>query len=123
MAFKSIIGATCVCLTVVSFSSNAALIGRLAATEGGTDYQAYYDTEADLTWLADANVNGAMNWADANAWTAGLDVDGVTGWRLPDTLQPDASCGTHHHIGDDYCTTEFGQKCSFPDFSCTSALP
>jgi hypothetical protein len=27
---------------------------RLPATPGSTDYQAYYDTEADLTWLADA---------------------------------------------------------------------
>ena len=29
---------------VISTSTNAALVGRLAATEGGTDYQAYYDT-------------------------------------------------------------------------------
>ena len=68
--------------------SNAALVSRL----GGL---AYYDTEADLTWLADANAAGTtMNWADANAWAAGLDVAGVTGWRLADTLQPDASCGS-----------------------------
>jgi len=63
--------------------ANSALIGRLAATEGGTDYQAYYDTEADLTWLADANAAGTtMNWADANNWAASLTVDGVDGWRL-----------------------------------------
>ena len=73
-------------------SADAALVGRLAATPGGTDYQAYYDTEADLTWLADANANGFMTWADANAWAAGLTIGGVGGWRLPDTLQPDASC-------------------------------
>jgi len=66
--------------------THAALVGRLALTEGGTDYQAYYDTEADLTWLADANAAGiTMNWADANAWVTGLSIDGVTGWRLPDT--------------------------------------
>jgi len=75
--------------------TQAALVGRLAATEGGTDYQAYYDTEADLTWLADANAAGvAMNWADANGWAAALTVDGVDGWRLADTLQPDASCNS-----------------------------
>ena len=28
--------------------THTALIGRLAAIESGTDYQAYYDTEADL---------------------------------------------------------------------------
>ena len=30
---------------------NAALLGRLPATPGGTDYQVYYDDAADLTWL------------------------------------------------------------------------
>lgn len=59
--------------------ANAALISRL----GGL---AYYDDVNNLTWLADANANGAMTWADANAWAAGLNVAGVTGWRLPDTI-------------------------------------
>ena len=97
MVFKSIIGTTCACLAVVSFSADAALVSRL----GGL---AYYDDVADLTWLADANAavgsaydtynpgSGLMNWSDANAWAASLVVDSVGGWRLPDTLQPDASC-------------------------------
>ena len=73
-------------LIIFGFSTvaNAALVERL----GGL---AYYDDEADLTWLADANANGLMNWADANNWAASLDVAGVTGWRLAD--QPDANCG------------------------------
>lgn len=78
-------------------SADAALVSRLNG-------QAYYDTTTNLTWLADANAavgssydtyspgSGLMNWADANAWAANLNVDGVTGWRLPTTLQPDASC-------------------------------
>jgi len=77
--------------------THAALVGRLAATEGGTDYQAYYDTEADLTWLADANAAagyngnsyGFMNWSDANSWAANLSINGVTNWRLPEA---DISC-------------------------------
>ena len=78
--WKLILAAT---ILVLSTGANAALVGRLAATEGGTDYQAYYDTEADLTWLADANAAGnAMNWDDAMGWVASLNVDGVTGWRL-----------------------------------------
>lgn len=85
MVIKSIIGVTCTCLAIVSFTSNAALVSRL----GGL---AYYDDVADLTWLADANAGGSMNWSDANNWAAGLDVAGVTGWRLPDTMQPDTSC-------------------------------
>ena len=80
MTFKSLIAATCTCLTMVSFNTNAALIERL----GG---QAYYDDVADLTWLADANAAGiTMTWDTANAWAAGLDVAGVTGWRLPDVI-------------------------------------
>lgn len=80
--------------------ADAALIGRLAATAGGMDYQAYYDDVADLTWLADANyaqtsgvdADGRMGWTSAKNWAAGLNIGGVTGWRLPDSLQPDANC-------------------------------
>lgn len=71
---------------VLSTSTNAALVERL----GGL---AYYDTEADLTWLADANSAGGMlSLAAANTWAENLIVDGVGGWRLPETLQPDPSC-------------------------------
>ena len=66
MVFKSIIGATCTCLTVVSLNTNAALVSRL----GG---QAVYDTELNVTLIADANLaesntfgitaNGAMSWS------------------------------------------------------------
>ena len=113
MVFKSIIGATCACLAVVSFSADAALVGRLAATPGGTDYQAYYDDVADLTWLADANyamtsgydADGFLNWADANAWAAGLNVGGVDGWRLPSSLNAD---GTGPCSGSNCTDSEMG---------------
>ena len=58
---------------------NAALVERL----GGL---AYYDTEANLTWLTDANAAGiTMSWTDANNWAAGLTVSGVSNWRLPES--------------------------------------
>lgn len=50
-------------------------------TDGTVD--AYYDTALNITWLADANL-GWLAWNDAQAAVAGLDVHGVTGWRLPD---------------------------------------
>jgi len=53
---------------------------------------AYYDSDLDITWAANANINGRMNWNDANTWVAGLTIDSVGGWRLPTTMQPDASC-------------------------------
>jgi len=98
MNFKNILGTSCACLAVVSFNASAALLGRLPATPGGKDYQAYYDDVADLTWLTDANKNGAMAWVTAYKWAATLTVGGVSGWRLPDTLQPDASCAGQNLI-------------------------
>jgi hypothetical protein len=64
-------------------AANAALIGRLPATPGGSDWQAYYDDQLDITWAANANINGALNWSNQVAWAAGLNLGGVTGWRLP----------------------------------------
>jgi len=103
------------CLAVSSFTtvpSYAALIGVLPATPGGMDWQAYHDDVADLTWLANANAGagssyddggpalpGEMTWAHANAWAASLDINGVTGWRLPTTLQPDSSCSNSSPYG------------------------
>lgn len=84
----------------ISMPSHAALISVL----GG---QAYYDDVADLTWLANANAAGtAMTWETADIWAAGLDIDGVTGWRLPDTLQSGSSCGRQSGgVSDGYnCT-------------------
>jgi hypothetical protein len=68
--------------------ADASLIGRL---DTGSGYQAYYDTEADITWLQDANyadttnfaINGYMSWSEANAWAAGLNIGGIMDWRLP----------------------------------------
>ena len=89
-------------------TANAALVSRL----GG---QAVYDTDRDITWLADANlaasntfgvagigglgfIDGAMNWDTANSWITAMNADGGEGylgfndWRLPTTLVPDTGC-------------------------------
>ena len=112
MCIKSIIGAACTCLAVVSFNANATLISRL----GGL---AYYDDEADLTWLADANAgagsiyddigynndtttDGLMTWQSAMDWATNLEVAGATDWRLPDTLLPDAGCDVTPSDGSGY---------------------
>jgi len=57
---------------------------------GNGKVDAYYDTELDITWLRDANANGVMNWNSANEWATGLNVHGVTGWRLPTMIDDDA---------------------------------
>ena len=53
-----------------------------------------YDTDLNITWLANANANGAMNWTAANTWAAGLTVGGFTGWRLPTA---DPACGPNNN--------------------------
>ncbi len=125
MVFKSIIGTTCACLAAVSFSADAAFLSRL----GG---QAYYDDVADLTWLADANAAGSMTWVDANNWAANLDIDGVTGWRLPTTMQPDASCSFQSNQGASFplqgsgfgCTgSEMGNLFNVEDISAAAPGP
>jgi len=99
-------------LFLVSSNANAYLVGRLAATEGGTDYQAYYDTEADLTWLTDANyaqtsgysTTGAMSWAESIDWVKDLDIAGVSGWRLSETID----------INNDGCNFSYdGTDCGY----------
>jgi len=52
-----------------------------------------YDTDLNITWLSNANLEGGgMHWSAANSWAASLTVGGFTNWRLPTTLQPDATC-------------------------------
>lgn len=41
-----------------------------------------YDTQLDLTWLANWNVNGPTTWAAATAWATSL-TDFGGGWSLP----------------------------------------
>lgn len=73
-------------------SANPALLSRA----GG---QAYYDTDINVTWLADANLaqtntfgvagiyaNGDLNWTAAQAWIAAMNSAnylGASNWRLP----------------------------------------
>lgn len=89
-----------VLLSFASASGHAALLGRVPATPDGIDYQAYYDTSLNITWLADANYaqtsdylsqldNGqccTMTWLESQDWIAFLNSSGHLGvdhWRLP----------------------------------------
>ncbi|HEY9199692.1 MAG TPA: DUF1566 domain-containing protein [Gammaproteobacteria bacterium] len=77
-------------------------LGALIDRGGGL----IYDTDLNVTWLADANyaetsgydADGLMNWGQAAEWAANLSyydtVRDITwnDWRLPVTLQPDSSC-------------------------------
>ncbi len=71
--------------------------------------EAYYDPKANITWLANANATeniastsryansshkeeGLLTWIEAKNWAASLNMNGITGWRLPNTKFPDDSC-------------------------------
>lgn len=68
---------------LASGAAQAALIDR----GGGL----IYDSDLNITWLADANyaqtsgfdADGRMTWSAANAWAAGLTYGGYSDWRLP----------------------------------------
>jgi hypothetical protein len=85
-------------LCAFASAAGAQLQARDLDSDGAAD--AYYDSAQHVTWLADANLAasqglgsgfgpGAMNWSEASSWAAGLDVDSVTGWRLPRSFVPD----------------------------------
>ena len=81
------------CLPAIT---HASLVGRTlsgAAVAANDGYAVFvYDTDLNITWLRNANVNGPQTWNQANAWATALTVGAISGWRLPSTLQPDASC-------------------------------
>lgn len=80
--------------SLVSGAAQAALQGRDLNGSAGS-FEAYYDTDLDITWLADANYaqtsfydfDGKMTRQQAAVWAAGLSfTDGVNvydNWRLP----------------------------------------
>jgi hypothetical protein len=125
-------------LTVVLFlcvgtawpaASFADLLGRLPKTPGGTDYQVIYDSDQNISWLANAKAgqgssfdsqpdtdDGLMSWGDAVDWAESLNINGHRDWRLPITSQPDMSCsgesegpaGEPVHFGENCIGSELG---------------
>lgn len=106
----SLIAATCAStasLLLLSTAAQAASVSGQGTWEttleardldgNNTTAEAYYDMVLGITWLRDANFaqtvgfdsDGRMTWAVANDWAAGLDFNGISGWRLPDTAPVD----------------------------------
>ena len=69
--------AALVIFVVCTFGSAHA---RLIVHGGGL----VYDTDLNITWYANPNYDTHV-YGDYAAWAAGLNVGGVTGWRLPTT--------------------------------------
>lgn len=104
---------------VLNTSVEAALFGRNLDGNPAT-YEAVYDQDRNITWLADANYaktsnfdsDGRMHWASADAWAKSLNYYGYTGWRLPTTAQPDSTCSSQYNPGPPYGLLGYGKNCS-----------
>ncbi|WP_082579840.1 PEP-CTERM sorting domain-containing protein [Pelomonas sp. Root1444] len=82
--------------SVGSGSTLAALQPRDLDDDGVVD--AFYDAAFDITWLREVGTQSFRNWAAATAW-AEQDRFGISGWRLPSTVQPDATCSWTYNQG------------------------
>jgi hypothetical protein len=99
---------TAILLAAISAASVPATANAaLTLTLGGNGV---YDTDLNVTWMRNANLaatntfgvsgiaaNGSMTWYTAQSWIGAMNTANYLGyndWRLPTTLQPDASCGS-----------------------------
>lgn len=103
-------------LLAASGAAQAALVDR----GGGL----IYDTDLNITWMANANVNGAMTWDNAMTWASNLSYyDSVrnvtyTDWRLPTS----DTCSGYNCTGSEMghlFYTELGGTAGFPISSST----
>ncbi len=86
---KTLLGVTT--MTIAGIAAAAPVSGQgdwettLQARDLDSDgtVDAYFDTTLNISWLANANVAGALDFNAARSWANGLDVAGVTGWHLP----------------------------------------
>ena len=62
----------------------AALTGTAQAALVSNADGTVTDTNTNLIWLQDWNVNGIENWSTQKAWAEGLDFAGSTDWELPE---------------------------------------
>jgi hypothetical protein len=98
MKKNSILLSACIVGLLCFGNANAALEDRGAGL--------VYDTELDITWLADGNyaqtsgyhATGIMSWGEANSWASQVQYAGHSGWRLPYTPAFDPTCSDHGRI-------------------------
>ena len=74
-----------VCAVLMAGAAQAALQDR--DLDGDTVVDAFYDTDLDVTWLRDADVNGVMDWNTAVSWAENYTFGAYTDWRLPTSDQ------------------------------------
>ena len=76
---RAIAGAVAAAAMLIGGAAQASLVAR--DLNGDTVTDAFYDTDLNITWLRDANVNGSMDWDTAVAWADGSSFGGYSDWR------------------------------------------
>ena len=62
--------------------------------------------------------SGLMTWWGATAWTqwlGSIGYGGASDWRLPATVQPDATCGDQYDPGSGFPLQGYGYNCTGSD--------
>lgn len=80
---RAVAGAVAAALLLFAAPPQAALQNR--DLDGDSVVDAFYDTDLDITWLRNADVNGLMTWDAAVAWAEGYSLGAYSDWRLPRT--------------------------------------
>lgn len=80
MRKSRLICTVCIVIFATISTTTSALPLPLEPRLGGL---AFYDPNLDITWAANANMNGADTWMNQVHWVADLTIGGVGGWRLP----------------------------------------
>ena len=92
---------------MVAVPAQATLVGRdingLAVAGSSAGAVFLYDTTLNITWLRNANVNGLMNWGQANTWAAGYSLGSYSGWRLPTMVDTGTSGCNFSYAGGTDC--------------------
>lgn len=77
-------------------------INRHAVAVNSAGAAFFFDTTLHVTWLANMNQNGLMNWKGAVAWADALTTGGYTDWRLPTVIDSGtAGCNLNFSGGTD----------------------
>jgi len=75
-------------LTVAGALGMGSLTARAALFDRGGGM--IYDSDLNVTWLQDWDMNGLMRWDQVETWVSQLRVGGYSDWRLP--IAADGAC-------------------------------
>lgn len=73
-------------LLALALLASAAVTGTAQASLIDRGNGLIYDNVKDITWTANANINGLMTWTQAVSWADNLVLGGYSDWRLPTTI-------------------------------------